>query len=767
MRISSHSLPQVYLQVGVFAALTFLSGGTCQAQAQQTPAATNKLPEVTVIGEVLPDPQSKPVSATFLSSDVVEAFRVKEPQDITRLVPNQFATDSGSRSFGDVYTTRGLANTVFFGAPATTVYVDDVPFGETFTYAQRLSAINSVESFRGPQPTLVGRNAYGGLINIRSRRPTNVFEGEANYSYGSYNANTADAWLMGPLIGDSLGFRIGGQYDSHSGYLRNPKTGASVDDQEHWGVNAGLFWKPADGWEVSLTGSYDEFHDGAPRLTSLDRKTGFYTVSSDVAGKQNRTLNNEALRVSFENKNFKFLSVTSHRGFDLDPYNIDLDFTASPFGSISLTQNQEIWSQEFRFSSNDPKANWQWNTGLYGSTSRIQGSGLRSFNYHQPTTTLTVTQFNQPIPTPFGTFIIPLTARSTSQSDSAISVEQLTTHTLDEKAAAIFGDLSYKGWDPLTIHVGGRLDWVQRSLTRDKSTGGQAVTNTVTSTTIDPVPGFPPFPSPPLNYLTTITPIKEPKQHISLQDEWVHFTPTVGLDLRLNDHILAYAKTTYAFKPGGFSAYADDAKYVPFDEEQTLSTEAGLKTEWLNGKLTANLAWFYNSVKNYQVERSFTTTNYAVFNAARARIYGLEFETRYAICPQLDFLGSFGWTHARLTDYTDPVSGRDLSGTTPPFVPEFDAVAALEFHLEKGFFTRVEYLATGNTKFDDFNRSEFQQGGYGLLSASIGWRAKNWSVSLYGSNLTQEQYYTNMNPEIRTGAVGIPREFGVRVGVKF
>src|SRR5262249_32285234 len=113
------------------------------------------LPEMLILGEALPDPQDKPVSASFLSDADVEKSRVQEPQDIARITPNMFATDSGSRSFGDVYSTRGMANTVFFGAPATTIYVDDVPFGETFTYAQRLAALNSVEVLRGPQPGLV------------------------------------------------------------------------------------------------------------------------------------------------------------------------------------------------------------------------------------------------------------------------------------------------------------------------------------------------------------------------------------------------------------------------------------------------------------------------------------------------------------------------------------------------------------------------------------------------------------------------------------
>jgi outer membrane receptor for ferric coprogen and ferric-rhodotorulic acid len=145
----------------------------------------------------------------------------------------------------------------------------------------------------------------------------------------------------------------------------------------------------------------------------------------------------------------------------------------------------------------------------------------------------------------------------------------------------------------------------------------------------------------------------------------------------------------------------------------------------------------------------------------------VEFDSRYSIFPNLDFQGSIGYTHATLTDYTDPITGANLDGVTAPYVPEFDAVAALDYHLENGLFARIEYLATGNTKFDDFNRAEFQQNAYGLINAAVGWRNDQRSISVFGTNLGAEEYYTIMNTDIRTGAVGIPRIIGVKAGIQF
>jgi len=653
------------------------------------------LPELLILGEALGDPQDKPVSASFLTDKEVEKMRIKEPQDIARMTPNMNATDSGSNSFGDVYSTRGLANTVFFGAPATTIYVDDVPFGETFTYAQQLSALNSVEVLRGPQPGIVGRNTYAGLINIRSRRPGSVFEGEGSATFGSFDFQRYDVWMMGP-INETLGFRLGGQWESRDGYLTNPLTGEQVDDFEHWGLNGGLFWKPAAGWDVSFTAGYDEFDGGAPRLVSLHRMDGFYSVTSDTPGEQHLVTDNQALRVAYEADTWKFLSVTSRRNWDLDPYKADLDFTALPLGSVELYQDQELWSQEFRFSSNDPNAALEWTAGAYASTGEVNGTGFRNANFGTPVFTD-------------------------------------TRHTIDEDMFALFGSVACK-MNPVTFRVGVRADWVDRSIRQ----------------THDVVFGGFPF----------------PQTKFNMSDDWFHFTPSAGIDWQINDNVMAYIKTAYAFKPGGFSAYSDNPSYIPFDKEKSWSSEIGVKTEWLDGKAQVNLAAFYNDIEGYQVERSFTQADYAVFNADKAETYGLELETRYAVTDNLDLQAAAGWTHARLTDYTDP-TGNNLDGNTPPFVPEFDALLAADFHLQNGFFARLEYVLAGDTWFDDFNRPQFQQDTFGLLNVSAGFRTDTWNATVFATNLTGEEYYSNMNTDVQTGAVGAPREFGFKAGVKF
>jgi len=729
------------------------------------------LPPVAPVAPLIIDDASPQITSNddFEWADDIldpDTSRIEEPRDALRYAPNQWVSDFGTRGYGDIYSVRGLANTAFFGPPATVLYIDDVPFGENFSFSRDTGPIESIEILNGPQPTVAGRNAYGGLINLTTRRSTGEVAGGFDFESGSFGARRAEGWVVAPLPGETGSFRFRTAFDESDGYLTNPTFGRTTDFLESRVFDGAVFLNVGPDWEVGLIVGGGTQDDGAPRLTSLDRTTGFYTVTSDVAGEMSREFDHQALRVAYEGDDFRFLSVTSRRYHEMLPTTNDLDFTSVPFATTTIGQSQEIWNQEFRFSDNDPDADWGWNAGLNVAGSSIIGSSERTFNTSQSRVDRTITNVIQPLP--FPPFALPLTVRSVSVSDTQIDIAQRSTHTMDEESFATYGRLEYRGFDALTLNAGARLDRIERSIVRNFARSGEAVTRTVTNSTVDPVPGLPPFPNPPVDVRDTITPLDRSQPRIAMREEWVHLTPTAGIEWEISDEHTAYATSSYAFKPGGFSPYISDPLYVPFDEEKAWASEIGLRSLSPDGKTRTNLAAFYSAVDDYQVERTITERDdYAVFNADEAEIYGVEFEIIHALTPTLDFIGTFGYTHARLTDYTDPVSGDNLDGATPPHVPEFDAVAALHYHLDCGFFARLELVALGNVKYDDLNRQEFQQAGFSLLNSTVGYRTGAWSVALYGTNLSEKEYYTTKSTELRTGVPGRPREFGVRMGVEF
>lgn len=734
----------------------------------QSPSAPQSAP-APVVPLVIDDeiPRSAILDDSIWEEAIINpnTSRIEEPRDALRYAPNHWVSDFGTRGYGDIYSVRGLANTAFFGPPSTILYIDDVPFGENFTFSRDTGPIESIEILRGPQPTTVGRNAYGGLLDLTTRRSTGEVTSGLDLATGSFGARRAEGWVVGPLPDEKGSFRFRTAHDESDGYLTNTTLGRKTDFLESRVYDGAIFLNFGQDWEMGFIVGGGTQHDGAPRITSLDRTTGFYTVTSDVAGEMNREFDHQALRLSYEGDDYNFLSVTSRRNHEMLPTTNDLDFTSVPFATTTLGQSQEIWNQEFRFSDNDPHADWGWNAGLNVAGSDIKGSSSRNFLTSQSQVDNTVTNIIQPIP--FPPFSVPLTIRSTSVSDTQIDLTQLSTSIMDEESFATYGGVEYRGFESFTWKGGARVDRVERGIVRDFVRSGQAVTQTVTTSTIDPVPGFPPFPAPPVDVRTTITPLDLTQPRIAMRQEWVHLTPTAGVDWEISDKNTAYATTSYAFKPGGFSPYTNNPLYVAFDEEKAWASEVGVRSSSPDGKTRTNLAAYYSAVEGYQVERNVTANDYVVFNADQAEIYGMEFEVIHAICPTLDFLGTFGYTHARLTDYTDPVSGQNLDDSIPPHVPEFNAVAALDYHLDRGFFTRLELVALGNVKYDDLNRQEFQQTGFSLLNSTIGYRTNEWSISLYGTNLSEKEYYTSKSTELRTGVPGRPREFGVEMSVEF
>ena len=728
-------------------------------------------PEVTVTGQMSPEQSLSPVSQTILTNDDIAVFDVASPVDLARRVPNFSTSDSGSGSFGDVMTVRGLTNTVFFGTPPVAMYVDDVPISQAFSFGRDIPGIETVEVLRGPQPYAVGSNAYGGLVNITTHKPQNTLEGEISTAAGSFDFLEARGWVTGPLVKDLLFFRLGGGYDSREGYLKNPDTGNRVDDEEHWGVYGGLYLRPAPGWEVNLTASLDNDRDGAPRLTSKLRD-GFYEVRSGFEGRQNRDTDQQALRISYESDSWKFLSVTSRRRWLMSPLSLDADYQPAPDATFNVNGEQETWSQEIRWESNDASSPFQWSVGAFGSTGEITADNLRTLRSERRDITVTPLSLSITVPR-LGRLALP-TVEIVAVSDSEINTTQLTSHRLDEESAALFAGGSWSGWEPFTLHAGARVDWVRREIDRERTTDSDVDT----LTTVEPVaPLIVNLPFPLRRQL--IIPIPTPEAFrmqsqvhdqatpLQAENEWVHVTPTLGLDWKASPRVLAYVKSSFASKPGGYSAYADDARLFEFDPEKCWASEVGLKTLWFEGDLAVNLAGYYNRITDYQYERGLSLVDYIVLNADEAVTYGAEFETRWRTCQYLDLSGSLGYTHATFTDYSDPVTGASLNGNRIPYVPQWDAVIAADLHFDCGLFFRAEYLYTGNTSYDDRNRPEFSQDAYGTLNAAVGWRKGPLTLTLYGTNLAGEEYYTNINTTLQARAVGAPREYGVRMTLKF
>ena len=640
---------------------------------------------------------SWPMSATAFSGDDLRMLNRFDDRQLADLIPNFSKTDTGIGSFGDVISIRGLTNTPFFSSPSVVQYVDDVPSGNVYSHTASFYGTEKVEILRGSQSTLFGVNSYGGVINIESKRPSDRLESSITSSIADYDTFSVDGSLMGPLNDENtISYRLGISHYERDGVLNNPFLNISPDFQDHLSYGGSLYWNPNDNLEISLSASFDDFNDGAHRLTPLGQDP--FTLNSDIVGSSIQESESMSLRIKNSGESFDFLSVTYGRNWKLNPYHFDLDFSPNPGSESKIFQTQESRGQEFRFSSIEG-GTWDWAAGASYADIDVTGNTTRSFFI--------------PLPPEFGGGFAPVTTT--------------TDYSLNEESYGLFGQVSYNGIENVGVHLGLRGDQYDKSINRSAFGLSGPVPNIIESS------------------------------------EYSFISPRAGIDFELSDSSLLYLNSGIAYKPGGYSAFIDDPKLSEFDKEQSWTKEIGLKKRWLDDLVRTNIAIFHNNIDDYQVERSLVATDYAILNAEEARSYGAEIELSAEIFTGVTLEGSFGRTTTELTNYTDPISGTNLSGNKAPFVPELDASLAATYTHDTGLFARVELVHQGEIYFNDQNDTSFMENGFTVINATIGYRSESgYELSVFGGNLTDETYYVNITPDLNAGTVGLPQMIGIR-----
>lgn len=148
--------------------------------------------------------QSLPLSITALSAKKAEAYRLWNSKDLTAIVPNLYAAEPGDKR--NVTAIRGIATTSY--DPAVATYIDGVNQFNLDTYISPLFDIERIEVLRGPQGTLYGRNAMGGVINIITKQPENKSGGFAEVNIGNKGTQRYSVGVRVPLKKTSCGLAL-------------------------------------------------------------------------------------------------------------------------------------------------------------------------------------------------------------------------------------------------------------------------------------------------------------------------------------------------------------------------------------------------------------------------------------------------------------------------------------------------------------------------------------------------------------------------------
>ncbi|RYE57577.1 MAG: hypothetical protein EOP20_07225, partial [Hyphomicrobiales bacterium] len=204
--------------------------------------------------------QDVPVSIAVLSGEAVQAIGANNISDVIAGTAGiQSQAPAGNSGF-PVYNIRGvtLLDFSYTSEASVAIYADEIYLGNSAFATQQLFDLDRVEILKGPQGTLYGRNATGGLVHYISRRPTDAVTGSAMIRYGSFNDKVFEGAVSGP-VSDKVRVRFAGRYNANDGWQKNQATGTKLATVDHAiGVRTTVEVDLSPDIRMTLSGNYSD-----------------------------------------------------------------------------------------------------------------------------------------------------------------------------------------------------------------------------------------------------------------------------------------------------------------------------------------------------------------------------------------------------------------------------------------------------------------------------------------------------------------------------
>jgi len=689
--------------------------------------ATEPLTEILVTAEILESNVLQlPNSVSVINSFAIEQRGAQNLEDILALAPNVNFTTGASR--GRFIQIRGIGERSEFQAPiinSVGIIADGIDFTGIATGISTLD-VQQVEVLRGPQGTLYGANALAGLINVVSNKPTETFYGKVTAAVEDFGGRELSGVISGPTS-DASGYRLAVKHYQSDGFTEAvflgrddtnniDETTARATFNTKVNENLNLDFKV---YLADIDNGYDAFSLSNTRVTDTD-EPGFdrqETVSASVSA-QYAINNNLQLETN--------LSVSQS---DLD-YAFDEDWS-NIFICENTACDSDLLGFDLFFSSFDRYQRDNDNTTV---DLRLVSNGNESVNW-----------------------VAGLYLRDQSiDLERTYTFQDFFTSNLETTNLAVYGQAEITLNNSWSLTSGLRLE--RRELDYQDNFGG-----------------------------------------IASPDETL-WGGRIALEYQAESGAFYYGLISRGYKAGGFnlegSLSLDERE---FDTETLINYELGFKQRFFDGRLSLQTSLFYQDRSDIQVDQSIVRSvatgeiggvcpcSFTDFtaNAASGSNSGLELELDWAANERLNLFVTLGLLDTQFDEFLsfDHIEANrdngiafDLAGREQAQAPSYTAVIG-------GQYALTETLSIGGSieAKDDFLFSNSHEGtsdAYELLNLELSYQTDNWSIALYGKNLTNELVKTrgfgtfgNDPREFYAldeyNQFGAPRIVGVRASVEF
>jgi iron complex outermembrane receptor protein len=668
--------------------------------------------------------QTVPLSITTFSSAQVESLRLWDTKELTALAPNLYTADPGDKR--NVTSIRGIVSSSY--DPAVATYIDGVNQFGLDTYISQLFDVERIEIARGPQGTLYGRNAMGGVMNIFTKRPENKASGFAEASIGNFGQRRMGAGIRLPVIKDRLFFGAAGLYQKRDGFYKNAFNNSNYDDQHSTSGNYYLKYIARTPWSFVLNVKHtDNRNDGAfPLVFGVDEALNNpFVLNQNATARMIDNIFNTSFSIIHSGPSLNFTSQSSYQS-NYRYYKTPIDADFSPIDGISIINNYgkdwnrvRVWTQELKFSSPSKKeSSLYWTAGTY--------------LFYQNSPVKQATRFGDD-------------AMMLGMQDQNFLL--INSSTSKSKGLAVYGQATYKLAQRIDLTAGLRYDYEQKQ----QSISGEYQKDPDP----DPMFAFRPDTSASANFKA--------------------FSPKLGLSFYPAFADLFYLTYSKGFRAGGLTPLSSDPSQpalFPFKPEVSNTVEAGLKNTFFNKRLLLNLSIFYSNVSDVQVPTLVLPDAVTITkNTGELASKGIELEARSVIGDlELDY--SFGYTNAtyKKLKLSQNSSEVNLQGKHQLFTPDITSMLTAQYNLYLNskrttkLFFRGEWRYLGRQYFDLTNT--IRQSPYHTMNTSFGLAVKRFSVMFWTRNLNDATY---ISYAYDFGAVhlGDPRNYGATAKIAF
>lgn len=702
------------------------------------------------------DQQTVPIAVTTVTAKQIEDAGIIDTSGLQQLAPSLVITVSNSETSGGVIRIRGIGtgglNSGLEGAVGA--FVDGIYRSRPGNTLNDLLDVAQVEVLRGPQGTLFGKNTSAGAISVTSNQPEFEFGGNALVGFGDNGHQRYQGVFTGPILEDKLAFRIAGVKNVRDGEVKDLFSGRDYNDRDRYTLRGQLLAQPVPDLSVKLIVDYTEKNEyccAAPyilngarsgiieslggtvfdppdpdnREVSLNSAVQTDADEFGVSGHINWSLPMGELKVIASTRLFRAM-----RDSDVDQTDLDLlvqtdEGTKDRLNTLEATLQGEAGRLD-------------WLVGAYAFETNFSSTGANTYG------------------TDLGAFLQRLFPRPIQSLYVAGEGDILRRFYQTGDGFSLFTHNTFSVTDKLDLTLG------LRYLEETKDGGGEFIFLESAVCTARGVPAS----------LRVTCPV--PDYEASFSDDALIYS--ASLSYQFTPSIMAYVTNSTGYKAGGISLNrgAGQLQSQVFDPEESINYEAGVKTEWLDGRALLNLTAFRLEFTDYQ-RNVFNGIETLLSNQGEVISQGIELESKFRISRGLNVNASVAYVDAQ---YGEDVSDAAIAGRRLNSSPMWRMQTGGSY--VKRMNESVTLISSGNLTYQSAQVTGADlsplkaQSGYALANARIGLRFQEHDadIVLWGSNLTDETYKmvtfdSVLQPGSLQSYLGSPRAWGVELTKRF